>query len=114
MYKKLISADELGYILCDFKPCCMLNRLGEFSPKGDCLVWAVFLKILELAQNVWILILHDKNYLLRLTKNWVGLHFGRFLHKLNWSHCCLPIHVNTYFSACPQAWVLLETKNKPF
>jgi hypothetical protein len=30
-------------------------------------------------------VFHGENYSLILTKKWVGLHFGRFFHKLIWS-----------------------------
>jgi hypothetical protein len=52
--------------------------------------WAVvlfeqILKITKVSQILGLLLFHRTSFVLILTKNWVGPHFRRFLHKRIWS-----------------------------
>jgi hypothetical protein len=54
---------------------------------GDCLLLGSFQKLKEVAQNVGLL-LHSIDYVLILTKKWIGLQSVRFSLKRVWSPCC--------------------------
>jgi hypothetical protein len=64
-----------------------VTGLGEFSPIGP-----LYLYIWQLCENyesiphIWATFFHGYVSAFILTK-WVGLHFGRFFHKLIWSPC---------------------------
>jgi hypothetical protein len=56
-------------------------RLGEFSPNGKPFTVASLLKIAESA-HILILLFHKHASCINFDKKWIGLHFGRFFHKL--------------------------------
>jgi hypothetical protein len=62
------------------------GRLGEFPPIGQSFALGSFLKMLEAGQIFG-------HY---FGKKCVGLHFGRFFHKLIWSPCS-PLKMWTFF-----------------
>jgi hypothetical protein len=58
------------------------DQMGEFSPIWRLLTWVVILNMTKVAQIfVPHTFLHGERYVLILTKNLFGLHFGRFFHK---------------------------------
>jgi hypothetical protein len=80
-----------------------VTRLGEFSQLGDCLLWAVFWK---LQKNPTYLgyISPRLSWCINFYKKWVGLHFGRFCHKLLWSPCPQPSKCSAKRSIASAWW----------
>jgi hypothetical protein len=57
---------------------------------GDCLLWAVFPKNCRSSPKFWATFFQSIDYVLILTKKYIGLHYGRFFfHERNWSPCPL-------------------------
>jgi hypothetical protein len=74
-----------------------VTRLGDFSPKGDCLLWADFFKIKEVA-HIFGATFSDT--CINFDKEWVGRHFGRFFHKLIRSRCTAIYKCSVYCFLC--------------
>jgi hypothetical protein len=54
--------------------------------------WAIvnyghFFKNYRSSPNLWATLFQKYKLLINFDKIWVGLYFGRFFHKLIWSHC---------------------------
>jgi hypothetical protein len=62
-----------------------VTRLGEFSPYGRAFTLGRFIKITKVTQNYGLFFSWVQITYVSICKKWVGLHFGRFLHKLIWS-----------------------------
>jgi hypothetical protein len=62
-----------------------VTRLGEFSPSGELSTLCSFMKIAESIPNFWATFSTVK-ICINFDKIWAGLPFGRFFHKLIWSH----------------------------
>jgi hypothetical protein len=62
---------------------------GEPRPIGKLFFLCSFFNITKVAQKSGLLFSTEKPMYIcvNFDKQWVGLHFGRFFHKLNWSPC---------------------------
>jgi hypothetical protein len=57
---------------------------ANFSPLGECFLWAVYKKIPE-EPKFWATFFHGKSFVLLLAKHGLGYILGDFFHKLIWS-----------------------------
>jgi hypothetical protein len=62
-----------------------VTRLGEFSPNRRFVSLDRLFQNYTISPNVLATIYHGKIFVINFNKKWVGLHLGRFFHKLIWS-----------------------------